>query len=118
MKTPKTPKPKSEIRVNKKKLKNLRQDFDKLRYKFSKKEIDRYRKAKNKKYLSKSKIKKTNKSFDKFWKSLRFKKFHGIEFVDHEDVDNYDYNYDFADDDKYRQIGSIRTSFKDLDRDY
>ena len=38
--TPKTPKPKPEIRVNKKKLKKLRQDFDELRHKFSKKEID------------------------------------------------------------------------------
>ena len=78
---PKTPKPeniKSEIRVNKKKLKKLRKDFDELRHKFSKKEIDRYRKAfyvaKNKKYLSKSEIKKTNKSFNKLKKSLRFKK--------------------------------------------
>ena len=44
-KIPKTPKPKPEIRVNKKKLKKLRQDFDELRHKFSKKEIDRYRKA-------------------------------------------------------------------------
>ena len=40
---PETLKPK--IRVNKKKLKRLRQDFDELRHKFSKKEIDRYRKA-------------------------------------------------------------------------
>ena len=70
--TPKseTPKPKLEIRVTKKKLKKLRKDFDELRHKFSKKEIDRYRKAfyvaKNKKYLSKSEIKKTNKSFNKF----------------------------------------------------
>ena len=40
--TPKTPKPKP---VNKKKLKKLRKDFDGLRHKFSKKEIDRYRKA-------------------------------------------------------------------------
>ena len=49
--TPK-PKPKPEIGANKKKSK-LRQDFDELRHKFSKKEIDRYRKvfydAKNKK---------------------------------------------------------------------
>ena len=35
---PETLKP--EIRVNKKKLKKLRQDFDELRHKFSKKEID------------------------------------------------------------------------------
>ena len=53
------PKPKPEIRVNKRKLKKLRKDFDELRHKFSKKEIDRYRKAfyvaKNKKYLSNQK---------------------------------------------------------------
>ena len=28
------------------------------------------------------------------------------------------YNYDFADDDEYRKIGSTRTLFKELDRDY
>ena len=43
--TPKIQKPKLEIRVNKKILKKLRQDFDELRHKFSKKEIGRYRKA-------------------------------------------------------------------------
>ena len=118
---PETLKP--EIRVNKKKLKKLRQDFDELRHKFSKKEIDRYRKsfyvAKNKKYLSESEIKKTNKNLTKLKKSLRFKKFRGnIDSVNYEDLDNYDYNYDFADDDEYRKIGSIRTLFKELDRDY
>ena len=51
-------------------------------------------------------------------KSLRFKTFHGIDNVDYEDLDNYDYNYDFADDDKYTKIGRIRTLFKELDRDY
>ena len=35
------PKPRPEIRVNKKKLKKLRKDFDELRHKFDKKEIDR-----------------------------------------------------------------------------
>ena len=44
LKIPK-PKPRPEIRVNKKKLKKLRKDFDELRHKFDKKEIDRYRKA-------------------------------------------------------------------------
>ena len=114
--------PKPEIRVNKRKLKKLRKDFDELRHKFSKKEIKEYRKAfyvaKNKKYLSKSEIKKTSKSFNKFKKSLRFKKFRGIDSVDYEDLDNYDYNYDFAAADEYRKIGSIRTLFKELDRDY
>ena len=36
LKTPK-PKPRPKIRVNKKKLKKLRQDFDELRHKFDKK---------------------------------------------------------------------------------
>ena len=39
------PEPKPEIRVNKRKLKKLRKDFDELRHKFSKKEIKEYRKA-------------------------------------------------------------------------
>ena len=41
-----------------------------------------------------------------------------ILIVNYEDIDNCDYNYDFADDDEYRKIGSIRTLFKELDRDY
>ena len=117
------PKPRPEIRANKKKLKKLRKDFDELRHKFDKKEIDRYRKAfydvKNYENLSISKIKKASKSLTKLKKSLRFKKFRGnIDSVNYEDIDNYDYNYDFADDDEYRKIGSIRTLFKELDRDY
>ena len=117
------PKPRPEIRVNKKKLKKLRKDFDELRHKFSKKEIDRYRKAfynvKNYKNLSISEIKEAGKSLTRLKKSLRFKKIHGnIDSVNYEDLDNYDYNYDFADDDEYRKIGSIRTLFKELDSDY
>ena len=73
---------------------------------------------KTKKYLSKSEITKINKSFNKSKKNLRFKIFQGINSVHYEDLDNYDYNYDFADDDEYRKIGSIRTLFKELDRDY
>ena len=38
--------------------------------------------------------------------------------MDYEDLDNYDDNYDFADDGKYRKIGSVRTLFKEFDRDY
>ena len=112
--------PKIRVKTNKRKLRKLRKDFDELRHKFSKKEIDRYRKAfyvaKNKKYLSESEIKKTNKNLTKLKKSLRFKKFRGnIDSVNYEDLDNYDYNYDFADDDEYRKIGSIRKLFKDFD---
>ena len=88
-----------------------------------KKEIDRYRKAfydvKNYENLSISKIKKASKSLTKLKKSLRFKKFRGnIDSADYEDLDNYDHNYDFADDDEYRKIGSIRKLFKELDSDY
>ena len=47
-----------------------------------------------------------------------FKKFHGnIDSVDYNDLENYYHNCDFANDDKYRKIGSIRT-FKEFDRDY
>ena len=72
LKIPK-PKPRPEIRVNKKKLKKLRKDFDELRHKFDKKEIDRYRKAfydvKNYENLSISKIKKASKSLTKLKKA-------------------------------------------------
>ena len=115
--------PKIEIRINNRKLKKLRKDFNKLRNKFSKEEIKEYRKAfynaKKYKHLSESEIKKTNKNFKELKKSLWFKKCCGnIDSVDYEDLDNYDYNYDFADDDEYRKIESIRTLFKELDSDY
>ena len=117
LKTPK-PKPRPKIRVNEKKLEKLRQDFDELRHEFDKKEIDRYRKAfydvKSYENLSVSKIKKAKKSLTKLKKSLRFKKFRvSIDGVNYKDLDNYDYNYDFADGD--RKIGSIRTLFKELE---
>ena len=68
----KIPKPWPEIRVNKKIVKKLRKNFDELRHKFDKKEIDRYRKAfynvKNYENLSIRKIKKASKSLDKLKK--------------------------------------------------
>ena len=71
-KKPKTePEPKTRVKTNKK-LRKLRKDFDELRNKFSKKEIDRYRKvfyvAKNKKYLFESEIKKTIKNLNELEK--------------------------------------------------
>ena len=89
---------KPKIRINKKKFEEIRKDSNELRHKFSKKEIDKYRKAfydiKNR-YLS------------AFW----LKKFHGdIDSVDYDDLSNYD-DEDFADDDEYRKIGSIRRLF-------
>ena len=112
-------KSKPKIRINKKKLEEIGKDFNELRHKLSKKEIDKYRKAfydiKNYRYLSASEIKEVGKNLNELKKSLRFKKFHGdIDSVDYDDLDNYDDNYDFADDDEYRKIGSIRTLLKSL----
>ena len=117
------PKPKLKIRINKK-LEEIRKDFYELRHKFTKKEADKYRKAfydiKNHKHLSESEIKEAGKNLMELKKSLRFKKFYGnIDSVDYDDLYNYDDNYDFVDDDdEYRIIGSIRTLFKEFDRDY
>ena len=112
-------KPKPKIKTDKKKLEEIRKDFNKLRHVFSKKEVDKYRKAfydiKNYRYLSTSEIEETRKILNKLKKSLSFKKFHGdADSVDYDDLDNYD-DDDFADDDEYRRIGSIRRLF---DEDY
>ena len=118
------PKPKKKKKgINKQKLEEFRKDFYKLRHKFSKKEADTYRKVfydiKNYRHLSESEIEEIRKNFNELEKSLMFKKFHGdIDSVDYDDLDNYDDNYDFADDDEYRKIGNIRTLFKEFDRDY
>ena len=98
-----TPKPKPEIKINKKKLEEIRKDFYELRHQFSKKETDRYRKAfyviKSYKHRSISEIKEPGKNLTELKKSLRFKKFHGnIGSVHYEDLDNYDDNHDFVDD--------------------
>ena len=50
-----------------------------------------------------------------------FKKFYGnVDIVDYDDLDNYGYNYDDADDNdgEYRKIGSIRRLFKGFDGSY
>ena len=74
---------------------------------------------KKKELLSKSEIEKVIKHINKFKKSLKSKKFQGnIDSVDQEYLDSYNNNYDFADDDKYRKIGSIRTLFREFDSDY
>ena len=89
---------------------------------FSKKEIKEYRKAfyvaKNKKYLSESEIKKTNKNLAKLKKSLRFKKFCGnIDSIDYEDLDNMVIIMILLMMNT-KKIGSIRTLFKEFDIDY
>ena len=74
------PKPKIKIRINKKKLEEIKKDFNELRHKFSKKEIDKYRKTfydiKNYKHLSESKIEEVRENLNELNKILRFKKFH------------------------------------------
>ena len=58
-------------------------------------------------------MEKAKENYNELEKSLKFKKFHGnVDSVDYDDLDNYDDNYDFADDDEYRKIGSIRRLFK------
>ena len=88
LKSKRKPKPLIKIRINKKKLAEIKKDFNELRHKFSKKEIDKYRKAfydiKNYKHLSTSEIKKVSKNLTKLKKSLRFKKF----YSDIDSVDN------------------------------
>ena len=66
------PEPKIRVKTNKRKLKKLRKDFDELRHKFSKEEINEYRKAfyiaKSYKHLSESEIENINKNFNKLKK--------------------------------------------------
>ena len=83
--------------------------------KFSKKEIDKYRKAfydiNNYRHLSISEINEARKNLTKLKERLRFKKFHGdVDSVDYDELDNYD-DDDFADD-ECRRIGSIRSLIK------
>ena len=106
--------PKPKIKIDNKMLEEIRKDFNKLRHKFSKKEIDKYRKAfydiKNYRHLSASEIKEAGKNLKELKKSLRFKTFNGgIDTVDYDDLANYDYNYDNGDDhdDEYRKTGAL-----------
>ena len=73
--------PKPKIKINKKKLEEIRKYFKELRHTFSRKEIDAYRKLQTSFNIRNKGGKK--KSFE-IKKNLKFKKFHG---------DNYD-NYD------------------------
>ena len=83
------PKPKIKIRINKKKLEEIKNDFNELRHKFSKKEIDKYRKTfydiKNYKHLSESEIEEVRENLNKLKTVLRFKTFHG-------DIDSVDFS--------------------------
>ena len=60
-------KPKPKIRIKKMKLEEIRKDFYELRHKFSKKEVDKYRKAfydtKSYRHHSTSEIEEARKNF-------------------------------------------------------
>ena len=117
------PETKLEVKFNRKKLEKLEKDFGELRHKLSNKdEISEYRKTfynAKKHKLFESEIGKTNKNLNELIKSLKSERFQGnIDCVDYEDLDSCNNNYDFADDDKYRKIGSIRTLFREFDSDY
>ena len=64
--------PKPKTKIDKNKLEEIRKDFNELRHKFSKNEIDKYRRAfydiKNYRYLSASEIKKARKRLTKLKK--------------------------------------------------
>ena len=64
-------KPKLKLGINKK-LEEIRKDFYNLRYKFSKEEVDKYRKVfydiKNYRHLSEQEIKQTRKNFNEIEK--------------------------------------------------
>ena len=80
LKSKRKPKPLIKVKINKKKLEEIKKDFNELRHKFSKKEIDKYRKTfydiKNYKHLSESKIEEVRENLNELNKILRFKKFH------------------------------------------
>ena len=67
---------KRKLGINKKKLEEITKDFYKLRHKFSKEEVDKYRKdfcdTKSYRYLSESKIEEVRKHFNELEKSLMF----------------------------------------------
>ena len=71
--------PKPKISISKNKLKKIEKDFRELRYKFSKEDIDKFRKnfynIKNHKSLYTSEIRKAEKSLDGLEESLQFIKY-------------------------------------------
>ena len=64
--------PKPKIRINKKKLEEIRKDFKELRHKFSKKEIDEYIKIfydiKNHRYISATEIEEAKENLNELVK--------------------------------------------------
>ena len=77
--------PKPKLGINKNKLKEIKKDFYNLRHKFSKEEVDKYRKIfydiKNYRHLSEEEIEETRKNFNELEKSLILKTFMVIVIV-------------------------------------
>ena len=115
-------KPKLGIKTNT--LKEIKEDFQNLRHEFSKKDAGKYRKlfydVKNYRHLSELVIKEIRKKFNKFEKSLNFKKpRNNISSIHCEHLDkDKDSDGEDADNDKYRKTGSVRRLFKKSNRDY
>ena len=110
--------------IKKNKLKEIKEHFYNLRYKFSKKDADKCRKLfydiKNYRHLSELEIEGIRKSFNKLEKSLNFKKpRNDINIIHYEDLNrDKELNVEDVDDDKYRKIGSARRLFEESNRDY
>ena len=78
--------PKPKISISKKKLKEIEKDFRELRQKFSKEEIDKFRKSfyniKNHKNLYISEIKEAEKNLAELEESIQFIKFFDDDYND------------------------------------
>ena len=117
---------KPKLRIKKNKLKEIKEDFYNLRHRFSKNDLDKYRKVfydiKNYRHLSELEIEEVRKNLNELEKSLMLKKFNDdddIDSVSYEDLDNYDGDdFFYPDEDKYRKIERIRAVFKRFDIDY
>ena len=115
--------PKPKLGINKNNLKEIKKDFYNLRHEFSKEEADKYRKffsyIKNYRYLSELEIEEIRKNFNELEISLNIKKPRDdIDSVYYEDLDKDEDLDEYADDDKYKKIGSVRRLFKGFDSDY
>ena len=93
--------PKPRISITKKKLKEIKKDFSELRHKFSKEEIDKFRKSfyniKNYKNLYASEIREREKNLAELEESLQFIKF---------------FDNDYNDDNEFNSIRRLFDMFK------
>ena len=100
-----TQRTKTKNNFSKKKIKDIKKDFNKLKYRFSKSKISEFRRSlyniKNQKNLSTPEIKETEKNLLELEKSLYNLKKH----CDHDDTE-------------YQVIGDIKNLFSEVDEDY